>query len=74
MVGAKVVGIGVGSVVGSRVVGSVVGFAVSPGNVGVRVVGWAVGSKVGKIEGAIVGKALYERRFAVAEGISALRP
>lgn len=26
------------------------------------------------IEGAIVGKALYERRFAVAEGISALRP
>jgi phosphoribosylformimino-5-aminoimidazole carboxamide ribotide isomerase len=26
------------------------------------------------IEGAIVGKALYERRFTVAEGISALRP
>jgi len=26
------------------------------------------------IEGAIVGKALYERRFSVAEGIAALRP
>jgi phosphoribosylformimino-5-aminoimidazole carboxamide ribonucleotide (ProFAR) isomerase len=25
------------------------------------------------IEGAIVGRALYERRFTVAEGISALR-
>jgi phosphoribosylformimino-5-aminoimidazole carboxamide ribotide isomerase len=26
------------------------------------------------LEGVIVGRALYERRFTVAEGIAALRP
>lgn len=32
-----------------------------------------LGSEVGNLEGAIVGRALYERRFTVAEGIAALR-
>jgi phosphoribosylformimino-5-aminoimidazole carboxamide ribotide isomerase len=32
----------------------------------------ALGSEAGNLEGAIVGRALYERRFSVAEGIAAL--